>query len=323
MTHVQICERIGKTSYSIDYCIMIPLITLSQIILFIHCATHWKLLKRQKVPTTLPLLFTVIQITVIIWDFNALLKGLPSKDYSHWFHNKLYCLYTSVISRIITPFCAVLLFTLLLFKLKISFQDSVFEVSKSTFYILVGSLYVPMSILMITYWIVKNPVCIKEFHAWDINESIFQCSANDFRGKALYINFGILGIIIIYNALLGFLFVYKLHQALKNMTQNTEDIEMLMLKNTILTVATTVSSLISYLVWFTDPLDVNFIVHLDGLINCIMIAMMYKYNNKYYVCMCGFCIKCCRNMYGRTTAIMLSNQQSNSTTAQSNVEIEL
>ena len=89
----------GKDSYVADYLIMLPLITLLQIILFIHSSYYGKRLKKTKNGIILQVVFILIQIAAIIYHISAEIKGIASKYYTHWFNGRLFCNYTRFVYR--------------------------------------------------------------------------------------------------------------------------------------------------------------------------------------------------------------------------------
>ena len=155
---------------------------------------------------------------------------------------------------------------------------------------------------MTIYLVFNKTPCIYERIPWDDpgGESLFMCvdQAPGLSGLALL---AIFPIIFLYEVLLGFMFVYKLHKALKSMEQHTMRFKETIIKNTILYVATLTSTLTFYVIWFLDIFNVLFILHFDALINCAMIALMYHYNEKYYQCLCGVCSRYCTELYSRRT----------------------
>ena len=84
----------GIDSYIIDYWITTPIITLLQIVLFIHCIYHGKHLKQSNVPNRLPAIFTVLQIIAILYHISAEIKGISGRYFTHWFNDRLFCNYT-------------------------------------------------------------------------------------------------------------------------------------------------------------------------------------------------------------------------------------
>ena len=154
---------------------------------------------------------------------------------------------------------------------------------------------------MLIYLIFNKTPCIYELKPFDNPQgpSLFMCvdQSPGVSGLALFIIFGI---IFLYEVLLGFMFVYKLHHALKSMEQNTMRLRDTIIKNTILYVATLASTLTFYILWFMDIGHVSSTLHFDTLLNCVMIALMYHYNERYYQCLCGKCSRYFRRLYART-----------------------
>lgn len=208
---------------------------------------------------------------------------------------------------------SVLLINFFLFKLKLTFEGSAYATNKCIQNILFGFLYISNFILMVIYIIYTKTPCIYQLFAWDYGKDIFMC-VDHFQGYAGLALFAIFGLNLAYNILLGFMFVYKLHRVLESMKhqnrfdQHTLEMEELIIKNTLIYIATLCTTLISYILWFMDIFDVNFTIHFDALFNCIMIALMYKYNDKYYLCLCGFCLQFCQRLYSRDQKMLTHHQ---------------
>ena len=92
------CEWSGHdetTSYLIDYVLLQPLITFLQIALLLHFLLHCKELSKNKnAALSLPALFILMQIGAITFHITDAIRGIASKHFKHWYHNKLFCDFT-------------------------------------------------------------------------------------------------------------------------------------------------------------------------------------------------------------------------------------
>ena len=269
--------KVGNSSHLIDYQIVIPILCLLQILLLVHSICHWKQLIK-------PALFIILQIALIIWDSSAIVKGIAAKYYPHWSYNHYFCDYTSFNGRILVPITSVLIITLLLQKLKFTFEDSAYAFTQKSYRIISTALYIITSLSIIGYIFTSKPPCIYEIYAWDINETVFMCVAFA-EGIARYCLLCSFFVFLVGVLCAGLSFVYKLHKILKTIhAENSQRMQYVMIKNTILTVTACISTLISYALWTMDLFNINFIIHLDAFINCLCIAFMYRHNEKYFVC---------------------------------------
>ena len=254
----------------------------------------------------MPVIFTVMQLIAIIWNINEFMKQcITSRYYKWWFDNPFYCYFASMSSRVLVPTFYILLETLLLFKLRISFQTSFHPLPKKCFYILAIILYSALIILVVALFTFGRSVCEATVYYADINEYVYKC-IHIIDGIALYASYYGLGVIFFFNAILGYIFVSKLNATSKEMRRRDSDALLplydVMIKNTILALTLCLSTLISWILWFmTDYFDGfgNFFIFVDVFFNCLMIELMYFYNEKWYKLLCGRvgCIGCFRKCY--------------------------
>ena len=286
----------------VDFAIPIPLCIILHIILFIHGNINVRHLKKHNVVWTIPFLFTVLQLLAIIMDINEFFRlVIGSRWYIYWFNNPIYCYISSVLSRILTPIFYMVLLNILIIRLKISFEDSMFALSNCLYRIMMTGTYF-FGIMFMIVVLTGNPPCIREYYANDIKQTLFFCRVNIEGSRAMFIYFGFLSIVT-YNVVLGYLFVNKLRKvinhsnAVHHSSRQNLKIQHVMIKNTVLMIFTSLSTLLAYLM-YTNVNGTTFLLYFDYLFNCIMIALMYNYNDKHYQCCCKLCIKCLLCCYG-------------------------
>ena len=108
--------------------------------------------------------------------------------------------------------------------------------------------------------------------------------------------------ILFTNILFCWIYGHKLQILMRNdavtNSPHTVDIQWkfksLIIKNCTLCIAGSVSTLLCWVCWLALPGDsVTNLLYFDAFFNCLVIVLMFEYNEKWYKKLCRICIKCC------------------------------
>eukprot|EP01084_Bolivina_argentea_P059705 109061_1 len=300
----------------LEYAILLPVFILLQLLLLCHSVYHTKKSFDRKVRIS----FFALQICGMIWILNDILRFVVDPQTLILQNNPTFCNIVGYIPKlIVVVYYGIYLYQLLL-RLEVSFKDSFLELSTITKYILMSMSLMPAIGVPVCYLIFLSPACIWIWHPvdfpnWKNNPNGFAfCDAKLDDIGNLVASLGVIWCAV-FNIIFATIFVVKLRKMLaQNRCTNNDgkiEIKAVMLKNTILAIIGSLTSVFDYIGWLyvAIPLELGAtFLYVDVLIHCLLIALMFNYNERYYQFLCKLCIKLCVKM------------NSNSTETQSNLE---
>eukprot|EP01083_Nonionella_stella_P060633 158245_1 len=282
----------------LQFAITNPIFLLLQFLLLYNTITNYQALK--KIDIKIRFLYFSMQIATILFLLIELLKNVILPHDIRNSSSQFYCNMASY-----NPMICILSYFLLLlylfYRLDFTFKGSVYRLSKFSRIFLSLFLCVPPLSSIVIFPILADDACIWDWHPFDLNEPNLYLCATDYSSdnQAIYVVYVCLVWDVVMNIIIAVLFYRKLKQILdgaggSRANRHTMQTKRLMMKNTILTMCCVVSTLISWILWLVFNLLTygKCIVYLDLWINGVCIALMFKFNEKYYKMMCGRCTKC-------------------------------
>ena len=278
----------------LEFAIAIPLFLILQLTLLSHSIYHERCNQnQQRISLKLRILFIALQVVGIYWtilDACRLLIDPPTKI----FQGSTVCLIMAYSPKIVpAPFYLLYLLQILC-RLESSFTGSFLQLSKCTVYTLLSLILIPVIIGPIISFILNRHehTCIA---LWNPNDNLFEYSLSfcdiPLEADAVLMYAFVLIWIVVMNIIIGIIFSVKLNQLLSNHADNEQiqfRFKSLIIKNSILTLSGAVSTVVCYLLWL-GFIRATFL-YLDLFINCVVIALMFKYNEKWYKKLCRCCI---------------------------------
>eukprot|EP01083_Nonionella_stella_P159854 521920_1 len=89
----------------------------------------------------------------------------------------------------------------------------------------------------------------------------------------------------------------KLKQLLRHEPANAEvkfQYKSLIIKNSILSLCGAISTLLSYMIWVSHALPISAaLLYFDMFLNCLVIGLMFRQNERHYKRLCGCCVVMC------------------------------
>eukprot|EP01084_Bolivina_argentea_P011620 21718_1 len=266
------------------FCILFITTILFHSIFHIHKQCHWK--------KPMAIMTVSMQTVSFIYLVTECLKTTVG-SFLDWAQNDLFCGYIWI-AQILKYISFLLMLNIMLYKLKMSFVDSIYELSKTSFNILFSMINIAV-ICGVTLYFSFAPVCLRTWIPYDLNvqHQLSYCVTSHNIAYAFYFLLFVLLCIIVFNIVFGISFSLKLKKILKNGGKDYE-IQYVMIKNTIITLSASISTLITWLVWGFGGWDnLYFMLYIDLVWNCAMISLYFKHNDKYFRKGCTSCIKCC------------------------------
>ena len=293
------------TSPYLEFALGLPIIIVLQSTLLFHSLYHEHKYCRnreyQQISLQSRILYVVQQLVGLYWCLLNLIRYVRLQTSVHCFE--------AYSSRIV-PFVyyGIYLYQILL-RLYASFKGSYLELSRCQLYTLGGFAFIPVIIALIIILTSSAPWTPTDIKSDNLELCTLALPVLDYPmemdlpGGLLVI--GYIVWIPMMNMVFGVIFSIKLNKLLSKNKHN-EDIKLqfksLIIKHAILTLIGFVSSIINYVLLLV--VGSKLFVLLDVFINCLVIGLMFKYNDKWYkrYCKCFIflcfidCCQCKRKM---------------------------
>ena len=271
-----------------------------------HEIKHHHNKESQKIFLQQRILYIVLQLTGLYWTILDLFRFviLPTR---------INCNAIEAYSPKILPILYYLIYLYQIFlRLNTSFKGSYLELSKRNLYILGGFVNIPIIIGNIIFFTITRDTrpCVATWKPADfqfdddLQYCIFPVVVLNYSGEmdgasALAFIF-LFAWIPAMNLLIGVIFSIKLNKLLSHHEANGDinfEYRSLIIKNSILSLLGSISTLVTYALGFT----IDFIfLYLDVFLNCLVIGLMFKYNNKWYKICCKCFIVLCFIIYDKS-----------------------
>ena len=276
----------------------LPLYLIIQLLLFTHSIYKISTLKDQ-ISKTLIYLYISLQIIAVIWSILNLLRFGITPPSLNTVSNRIYCTISAYNSRLFTFLFYSIVLIIILLRLDTAFKGSFFEIRPSIIKFLTWYIIISVFLCTVIYMFfsaIFGHACIWEWHAPDHQDTLYVCTTpqNQWTQLTIYISL-VWGISL--QIVFGLMFTIKLKRVLQcGQRGNVEDenIKKLIIKQTLLSVLTIISTLTLFVLWLTFS-DGAVFYFLDQILNVIFIGLMFKYNERYYLLCCGICIKCIKS----------------------------
>eukprot|EP01084_Bolivina_argentea_P316180 547994_1 len=292
-----------------EFAVFLPIIIFLQITLLIHTIYN-EFIKhgnysKNKTERLLKILFLMMQLTGLYWAVEDMCRFVID-PFTHIFRQNVLCELSAISPKFISFLYYAIFLLFILFRLKISFKGSYFEISQRNLYLLSLFIIIPAIILPILLTIYLNTPCIWDWKPIDLNlkDPLTFCS---FYGGSKVNTVILAGMawVAIANITIGIIFGVKLKNVLNlhQISSSDEQCEQkrhkmfkmksLIVKISILTIIGSLSSLLSYLLWILTNKWFNFgavFLYLDLFTNCLCSGLMFSSNDKYYKKLCRVCI---------------------------------
>eukprot|EP01083_Nonionella_stella_P084778 234764_1 len=300
------CEQDPSTDGYYTLIIPLSVVVLLQFLLLIHTLMHWKELT--KIPRSMFILFISVQLSALAWCCHYLLKyGILSL----WFPNHIYssstCTITSYFNLICPPLFELLLLTLLLLRLDMSWKQTAQPLSHTCRIVLYSWLNIPIFILSILWLGFLDAGCYQAWTPHDVPHTTgYYCRTyHKYSAIGNITSYACMVWILVSNITFGCIFSLKLRRLLRTVqkTQSNSNSQInqqrqislqsvrgVMVKNTVLTVLISVSTLFNWMLYFLGYGAV--LVFLDVLFSCFLLSLMFEYNDKTYQTLTKPCQKC-------------------------------
>ena len=273
--------------------IILQLSLLSQTIYF----EYTKRIQCKKVKVQSRLLYISLQIIGLSWTFNDLFRFVLDPRYNIIYNNFL-CVITAYLPKLIPSiFYGVYLYQILT-KIQKSFAGSYLSMSKLTYNILLFFVVAPAVLFGVIFVIFNDKsVCGQKWIPSDVASELYFCSLpNDGKASPIII----LGLLYFpgMNILFGAMFSVKLAKVLSNNKDNEKmkfEMKSLIVKICILVLTGSISTIFCWSLWVAMLGDISGlpVLFLDLFVNCLMVGLMFRYNDNYYKLLCKCCIVMC------------------------------
>ena len=272
--------------------VLIPIFIMLHLLLLSHTIYHEVKGRRngsfENISIRARVFYIMIQIIGIYWLFDDLFR-LVIDPYVPVLKNNYLCDIAGYSPKIIPgPFYGVYLYQIL-FRLDQAFTDSFLAMNKITIY-LFQLCIIPIAIgPMVFLSVYDHPhVCIQSWEPLDVSATLKYCKL-PITALTSYCIIAALIFITILNIIFGAIFTVKLHSLLSGNHENEKikfKFKALIVKNCILTLTGSVTSVTMYALYIM--FDVGAFLYFDIFINCLVIGLMFAYNDDYY----KRCCKC-------------------------------
>ena len=296
------------TAAYLEYAITIPILLILQFGLLIHTLYNERNIRQKRKTSrkkgkywlSLRILFLALQCIGILETVNTLMR-LVIDPPLQTFQDTIICDIVAYYPKISLPIYYAIYLMQILLRLHLSFKDSSLELSKMSvimlsLLIIVYAIATPLSVL-----IYVDDSCLWRWEPSDIvtDHTFAFCSTPNIDPINMCIIVGLIWIAVT-NIIFGAIFTIKLRKAMKlgrvgisgdDPTKNLR-LHALVVKNSILTLVGSVSTLTNWSMFVVTQKITGgngIFVFLDLYINCVVVALMFRYNARYY----KMCCKCC------------------------------
>eukprot|EP01084_Bolivina_argentea_P028213 52446_1 len=256
----------------------------------------------------LDLLCITMQIIGLIFLLSDCMKYTIGPHLNWANNNPSFCKYGRfiIIPHILSYMC---LLNIMIMKIKYAFDGSLAEVSNITIKTLYLTSNISIISIMTCYSLFLPGSCVADWYPNDIHitNALTVCIAAGSTGTSGYtpattILMGILAlVIVVFNSILAYLFIRKLKIVINatksvdidnNNNTFTREVKAVMVKTAITAVSASGTSSLIWIIGILLQRDAYFLFHIDVFWNCLMVTLMFKFNDKYYKMLCGVCARC-------------------------------
>ena len=257
--------------------------------------------KYQQISLQSRILYIVLQLVAIYFTILDLLRYVILGQTHH-------CLAIEAYSpRIVGVVYYLIYLYHILLRLNASFKGSYLELSQRNLYILGALTVIPMILGLIIFLILtrNQTPCIAPWRASDLEIDLTYCTfpliVVDYACDSPTSILAMIAIVCYYawipaiNTVIGVIFGIKLKKLLSDHKTNNERVKFqyksLIIKNALLTLVGCISIIVN--VSLSAATGSSMFLYFDLFINCVVIGMMFQYNDKWYKTCCKCCIVLC------------------------------
>ena len=287
-------------SFYLEQAIFIPLFIALQLTLLCHTIYEYYKYRNhasfQKISKSSRTLYIVLQIIGLSWTLFDSFRFVID-PVALILRNNIGCdIVGTAPYYIIGPYYAVYLYQILL-RLQASFRDSILEIPSYLMIILKLLIIIPVIIGPIIFYILTQNEYTCLLVAESSANNLSFCHLPTTPQSAILLIVAVIYIILL-NAIFASIFTVKLNSILSDDYRKDETAKFkfksLIIKNGILTITGSISTMAAYILWLTPILDLGyFFLYFDLFLNCLVIGLMFKYNEKWYKKCCRCCIVLC------------------------------
>eukprot|EP01083_Nonionella_stella_P079603 218518_1 len=242
-----------------------------------------------------------LQIVGLCWTINDVLSRVID-PHTLILRNNIGCYIAAYIPKVVPGVFYGLYFYQIVFRLEASFGDSFLAMSKTTTIIL-KLLIIPIVTGPIWIILLSDGACVRPWKPLDVPSWYDRPEPYQFAYCHLIMRSEAVIVLLLtvlwggsINIIYGIVYILKLRVLLspamnESTTYLTFVYKSLIVKNAILTITGTITTLSCYVLWIS--LSFTSGLYIDLFVNCLMIGLMFKYNSKLYKRLCKCCIVVC------------------------------
>ena len=236
--------------------------------------------------------YIALQFLALYWTISDLIRHILD-PLGSFLPDTRGCVILTYSNFMITGLFYTIYLDLILLRLE-NLDGTYLKPSQCTMLILRGFICSVMGIQIAFLCVDGDPVCLQSLQPPDMDRDMWYCQLiiTSHRRSLLL---GGITMIVFLNLTMGALFARRLQQVVRRMEENqhvTIQLRKIVIQNTILITTGSISTLVFYSVWIVCP-PTGLWLYLDLLINCCVIGLAFPHNNRWYILLCGHCIKCC------------------------------
>ena len=240
--------------------------------------------------------YILLQYLALQWSVSDFIRyDIDPKE--SFLPNTLGCILLTYSSPIIGGLFYTVYLYLVLLRLE-NLDGSYLKTSKYTLFLLRVLIFSITALQIVYLSIDGDTVCLHRYHPTDMDEELWYCELIISTNRK-YVALTGVTVILVLNITMGALFARKLHQ-LRNCTKENPianiQLQKIVIQNTILIAAGSISTFICYSLWAALPPS-GVWLYSDLLINCCVLGLAFPHNRKWYRRLCGCCITCCSKMF--------------------------
>eukprot|EP01084_Bolivina_argentea_P103281 185021_1 len=296
------CEWDNFQGYYLEFAITLPICIMLQLILFANSIYYEYRNQKKSGPKKtvmklrLRLTFIFLQLSGLYFTIVELFRFVIDPPTST-LQNSIFCDILAYSPKLITAIYYGCYAYHILLRLELSFKGSYLALSKRTIILLSCITGIPCILFPILILIFSPSPCLWTWTPTDINKQFSFCAYRNYGIVNIFILLGIVYAVAM-NITFSIMFTVKLKQLLsRNEDKKTSfKLKSLVVKNSILTLFGCVSTLLNYILWIALSPSTGvgaFLLYIDVYVNCLVLALMFKYNENYYKKFCKCCIVHC------------------------------
>eukprot|EP01083_Nonionella_stella_P246700 856151_1 len=290
-------EDVYRGSY-FEFAIAIPLCIIYQLAILSN-SIYYEIKKGKrsdsKMKLSLRISFLFLQFCGLYFSINDLLRFVID-PWTSIVHDNVLCDLTAYSPKFINVLYYTCYEAHILLRLRASFQGSFIQLRNST--VICLSLFLVAGVMCAPLILIFSPApCHWEWLPMDLNHTLSLCAFRNF-GIVNVIILGGIGTVVIANITYGAIFTIKLKKLLSRQSNAhiTFQLKTVVIKNVLLTIIGCGSTLLNYVLWIViggrTGIGACFL-YMDVCINVTVIALMFKYNEKYFKALCRGCVLHC------------------------------